>query len=151
MLEWWHWIVLGAVLFIADIALINTYYLIWFGVGAVVVGALLAASPETATWVQIAVFGAFSLASLFGWLYWLQPKFRARDRLLAKDELPGQSGVVVRFSNGRGALRLQKPVGGRDVWDFSGDGDIRCGDRLVVESVGADGVMKVSPPRERKE
>ena len=62
----------------------------------------------------------------------------------AKDEAPGQSGVVVRFNNGRGTLRLQGPVGGRDIWEFYTEAEVRPGDRLVIESVGDDGIAQVS-------
>ena len=68
-MEWWIWIVLGAVLLIADIALINTYYLIWFGAGALLAGLLALVVPESALWLQIAVFGISSLASLLIWLF----------------------------------------------------------------------------------
>jgi len=145
-MEWWIWIVLGAVLLIADIALINTYYLIWFGVGALLAGLLALVAPESAMWLQIAVFGVSSLSALLFWLFVMQPKIRAQEMEKAKDDVPGQSGVVVRFNNGRGTLRLQGPVGGRDVWEFYSEADVRPGDRLVIESVDEDGVARVTSP-----
>ena len=144
-MQWWIWVVLGAGLFIADVALINTYYLIWFGIGALLVGLLAAVVPESALWLQVAVFGVSSLSSLLLWLFVMQPKFRAREMEKAKEEAPGQSGVVVRFNDGRGTLRLQGPVGGRDVWEFRAETEVRPGDRLVVDEVGNDGVLRASP------
>ena len=39
MLEWWHWVVLGLCLTIAEMA-IPAFFVIWFGIGAVVNAAL---------------------------------------------------------------------------------------------------------------
>jgi len=40
MMEWWTWILFGLVLFLAEIVTPGGFYIIFFGVGAVIVGVL---------------------------------------------------------------------------------------------------------------
>ena len=37
---WWHWLVLGLVLVVAEMASAGGFYIIFFGIGAIVVGIL---------------------------------------------------------------------------------------------------------------
>ena len=39
-LEWWHWVVFGFVLIIAELA-VPQFVLVWFGLGALLVGATM--------------------------------------------------------------------------------------------------------------
>ena len=137
---WWLWIVLGAGLLVADLLYINIYYLLWFGLGAIAVGLFSLAWPLVPFWQQLVLFGGLSAAMLALWLVFLRPRTLARRLLEAQNEMPGQAAIVVSFANGRGVLRLQRPVGGRDVWNFTAAA-ARPGDRVVVASVGADGVV----------
>ena len=38
-LEWWHWVVGGIVLILAELA-IPSFFIVWFGLGALLVGLL---------------------------------------------------------------------------------------------------------------
>ena len=140
-LVWWHWVVFGAGLLVADLVFINIYYLLWFGLGAIGVGLFLLGWPMTPFWQQIVFFGGLSAAMLGLWLVFLRPRALASRLREAQNEMPGQAGIVVSFSHGRGVLRMQRPIGGRDVWDFAAAA-ARPGDRVVVASVGADGVAR---------
>jgi len=63
-MEWWHWIVLGSVLFAAEVFAIEAqFYLVFLGFSAAVVGGLTALGLNPA-WVQWTVFGIVSLLSL---------------------------------------------------------------------------------------
>ncbi len=147
-LLWWHWAVFGAFLLIVDIALINLYFLVWFGFGAVFVSLLKLVAPAMLVWQQIMVFSLFSALLLALWLVVLRPRYSKKHMQQAQLELPGQAGVVVRFADGRGLLRLQRPIGGSDIWAFTapvGAGpDPGPGDRLIIRSVDGDGVVQVS-------
>ena len=46
--EWWHWIVLGIGLVIAELA-VPAFFVIWFGLGALLVGLALLVLPLGAT------------------------------------------------------------------------------------------------------
>ena len=147
-LLWWHWAVFGAFLLIVDIALINLYFLVWFGFGAVFVSLLKLAAPAMLVWQQLMLFSLFSALLLAVWLLVLRPRFSKKYIEKARLELPGQAGVVVRFSDGRGLLRLQRPISGSDIWAFSPPAGVgespRPGDRLIIRSVDGDGVAQAS-------
>ncbi len=66
---YWHWIVLGLLLVILEM-LLPGFVLIWFGVGALLVGGLLYVIPEMSWEWQLLVFSIFSLTSVFAWRYW---------------------------------------------------------------------------------
>ncbi len=137
--EWWHWVVLGCALLAADALLINIYYLIWFGAGAALVGLALLLFPDAPFALQIVLWGAVSALLLLQWIFWLRPRYEGKRASEAKKQLPGQAGVVVRFNDGAGVLRLQRPVGGRDVWDFSSGKSRKPGERVVIGAVSGDG------------
>jgi len=66
---YWHWIVIGLLLFVLEM-LIPGFVLMWFGVGALLVGGLLFIFPEMTWQWQFFIFALFSLLSLTGWKYW---------------------------------------------------------------------------------
>lgn len=39
-IQWWHWLVFGLVLVLAEVATAGGFYIIFFGIGAIVVGLL---------------------------------------------------------------------------------------------------------------
>ena len=143
------WIVFGVTLLIVDIFLMNVYFLIWFGLGAICTGLIAAAFPETPlTWL-IALFGLLSCLLLALWLKVLKPHSIGKDLESAREEISGQPGIVIRLNHdkNRGRLRLQKPVGNKDIWEFAADRHVAIGERLVVSAIGDDGVLQITPPQ----
>jgi hypothetical protein len=63
-MPWWGWIVVGAALLVSEIAVDAQFYLIFFGVAAVVVGGLLLAGLPAPEWLQWLLFAAFSIVAL---------------------------------------------------------------------------------------
>src|SRR5688572_29571794 len=61
---WWHWIVLGLVLAGLEMASAGGFFIIFFGVGAIVVGVLTWAELSGPLWVQWLLFSILSLLSL---------------------------------------------------------------------------------------
>ncbi|MFT5520969.1 MAG: hypothetical protein ACI9IA_001569 [Enterobacterales bacterium] len=66
---YWHWIVLGLVLFVLEM-LMPGFVLMWFGVGALLVGGLLYIFADMMWQWQFIIFSIFSIASLLAWKYW---------------------------------------------------------------------------------
>lgn len=93
-MQWWHWIVLGLLLAAAEMAAAGGFYVIFFGIGAVVVGVLVAFDSAGPAWLQVLLFTLFSVGGLV--------LFRSRLlRLLQKDPqsppidtLVGEIGTV---------------------------------------------------------
>ena len=65
-MEWWYWVILGAVLFGAEIFAIEAqFYLVFIGLSAVVVGLLGWTGLDLPIWAQWGTFGTLSLISMF--------------------------------------------------------------------------------------
>ena len=61
---WWHWLVLGLLLAVAELASAGGFYLIFFGLAAIIVGLLAAFDLVGALWMQLLLFSAISVAGL---------------------------------------------------------------------------------------
>ena len=101
-MTWWVWMVLGAILFVAEIFAIDAqFYLVFIGISAALVGLagmLGIAMPE---WGQWLAFAALSLISMFTFRRALYEKIRGQmpgfkesldDEFIVVDEVlaPGQ-------------------------------------------------------------
>ena len=60
---WWHWGLLGLALLIIEVLVPGGFYLIFFGVGALIVGIMVQAGLQT-LWMQWLLFSILSIASL---------------------------------------------------------------------------------------
>jgi membrane protein implicated in regulation of membrane protease activity len=152
MLAWWHWVVFGVAVLVADIALVNVYFLLWFGIGAAGVGLCLLIWADMPAAAQVALWAVFSFGLLAAWLLVWRPKMTAREteRLLreAGGEIVGMAGVIVRGGRGGGLIRFQRPLGGRDVWPFAGEG-FKPGERAIVENIGGGGKLTIRREEEK--
>lgn len=105
-LLWWHWLVLGLLLVVAEMAASGGFYIVFFGIGAIVVGLLASFDLAGPIWVQLLLFSAISVGSLMIFrgrlLKWLQvdPQAPPVDMIVgevgvaAEDLLPGKVGRV---------------------------------------------------------
>ena len=105
-LLWWHWLVLGLLLVVAEMAASGGFYIVFFGIGAIVVGMLASFDLAGPIWMQLLLFSAISVGSLLIFrrrlLKWLQvdPQAPAVDMIVgevgtaAEDLLPGKIGRV---------------------------------------------------------
>ncbi|MFV0371439.1 MAG: NfeD family protein [Azonexus sp.] len=133
-LQWWHWIVGGIALVVAELA-VPAFYVVWFGLGALLVG-LLMLGIDLSTTAQIMVWILASLAFTFVWFRF----FRHGTRTLsgsADGEVVGEIGLAVAaiepFAKGR--VRFQRPVLGAEEWVCLADEAIAAGDRVRVLAV----------------
>ena len=70
---WWHWFALGLVLIALELATAGGFYIIFFGIAAVVIGVLQLAGLAGPTWIQLLLFSALSIVSL---LFFRSPMLR---------------------------------------------------------------------------
>jgi membrane protein implicated in regulation of membrane protease activity len=135
-LLWWHWMVLGFVLVVAELA-IPSFFLIWFGVGALIVGIVLVALPGLPFAWQILVWLACSVAFVVLWFKIFRPGFHKTRSGTAKGAAIGEVGLVTRDIRPQvtGQVRFQKPLLGADLWDSMADEEIRVGERVRVLDV----------------
>ncbi len=135
MFEWWHWMVLGLFLAVTEIA-VPTFFIIWFGIGAVGVGAALLIFPDLAISSQFLIWSATSVVLVLLWFRFFKPKTITAIGTSAAN-VTGEIGVLVSdlCPNSRGQVRFQKPVLGADSWEYYADSEIKAGERVCIVSV----------------
>lgn len=107
-MTWWAWLVLGMLLLGGEMALPGGFYLLFFGVGALLVGLATLAAPELPGWLQWLLFSVLSL----GALALVRPRILGRLRQAGpgiEDTLVGEIAVATEplapGALGRGELR----------------------------------------------
>lgn len=61
---WWYWMVLGLALLGAELTTPGGFYIIFFGLSALVVGTLAGLNVATAEWLQWLLFSVIAVGSL---------------------------------------------------------------------------------------
>lgn len=132
LIEPQHWLILGLLLLIAEMAS-GTTYLLWPAVAAFITA--LAAYFGVASGIQIAIFAVLVIALT----YWGRPlvqRFRKREDSTLNERgaaLVGTRGIVTEFANGAGSVKL-----GDTVWRAVSDEALTSGESVQVSAV--DGV-----------
>lgn len=138
-LAWWHWMVLGLGLGLLELV-IPAFFIIWFGLGALLVGVAMLAVPGLAFSAQILLWTAASVAMTVLWFKVLR-KDGGKTRSGQANEVLGEIGVLIRAveplaaASTRGEVRFQKPILGADVWPCLADEAIAAGERVKVLAV----------------
>jgi membrane protein implicated in regulation of membrane protease activity len=87
-MEWWHWLALGLILVVLEMAASGGFYVIFFGVAALAIGALHMLDIAGPVWFQFLLFSVLSVASL---LVFRSPLLR----WLKMDSVPDQVDSLV--------------------------------------------------------
>ena len=127
-LVWWHWLVVGLLLVLVELATPGGFFMIFFGIAALIVGLMAGAGFGGPVWMQLLMFSVISVASLMLFrtrlLKWMQvdPQAPEVDSLIGEiGQLegaigPGQMGrIEVRGAawSARNATALELPRGMR--------------------------------------
>ena len=142
--EWWTWIVGGIVLMLAELA-ITSFFVIWFGLGALLVGLLMLLMPELSLTAQLATWTLASLAMVVLWFRVFKQSEHMTLVGSAEGEVLGEIGLLVGavapFE--RGKVRFQRPLLGSEEWVCLADAAIAAGERVKVVAVEGS-YLKVS-------
>jgi hypothetical protein len=133
-LVWWHWVALGLGLIVVEM-LVSTFFLLWFGLGALITGFATLLLPLSFT-AQLLVWTLASAAMVAVW----QKYFKTPDRThagQAKEGVLGITGLVTRpvSETGKGEILFQRPVLGTDRWPVVADAPVAAGERARVVDV----------------
>ena len=133
-LNFWHWLILGVVLFIFEL-LTPSNFLMWIGIAAILTGLSVPAFAELGWQYQVMLFAVLSVIAVAGGRIWARRQTRPEDhpdlnrrgrqyidRVFTLDE------AIV---NGVGRLKV-----GDGAWKVSGE-DTPAGTRVKV--VGIEG------------
>ena len=139
----WHWIVFGIALAISEIFL-ATFFILWFGAAAVLVGILLFLIPDMSVTAQILCWTALSTVLALGWFKYLKPLSVDRTKAgLSKEAIIGEVGqvLVVPTADKRGKLRFPAPILGDDEWVIMSRDELAIGDRVSVTDVSGNSLI----------
>jgi inner membrane protein len=144
-LVYWHWIVLGIVLMLAEI-FIGSFFIFWFGAAAVVVGLSLTIAPSISAPTQLIYWTLLSLVFAVAWFRYLKPLSKDVTKAgLSREALIGEIGQVLSVPNGdkRGMVRFPAPLLGSDEWLIMSQDSLSIGDRVSVKDVSGNSLIVV--------
>ena len=88
VISWWHWLVVGLVLVLLEMAASGGFYVVFFGVAAIAIGSLRLLGLSDELWLELLLFSLISVGSLL--------LFRGRlIRWLRLDQVPQQADAVI--------------------------------------------------------
>jgi hypothetical protein len=126
----WNWLILALLLFIME-TLVPGVHFLWFGLAAIVVGALALVTGVAWQW-QVFAFGIISVLTVFWVRQYARPDVAASDQPdlnIRGQQYVGRSLVVEQaIQNGRGKVRV-----GDTLWQAEGP-DAPVGSRVLVKS-----------------
>ena len=142
-LVYWHWIVLGLALMLAEI-FIGSFFIFWFGAAAVVVGLSLIIAPSIGEARQLIAWTLLSLDFAVAWFRFLKPLSKDVTKAgLSREALMGEIGQVLSAPNGdkRGMVRFPAPLLGSDEWLIMSQDTLAIGDRVAVRDVSGNSLI----------
>ncbi|MCF7200468.1 NfeD family protein [Pseudomonas oligotrophica] len=132
-IQWWYWVIAGAALILMELV-VPSFFIFWFGIGALLVALALWLLPGLSLAAQVILWSGASLVMVALWF-----KVFAGSRLktqagTAQGEVIGEVGLLVSavapFQPGR--VRFQKPILGSDQWSCMADEAIAAGERVRI-------------------
>ncbi len=142
-LVYWHWIVLGILLMLAEI-FVGSFFIFWFGAAAVVVGLCLIIAPGIGDSTQLIIWTVLSFGFAVAWFRFLKPLSKDVTKAgLSRETLLGEIGQVLSAPNGdkRGMVRFPAPLLGSDEWLIMSQDTLNIGDRVRVKDVSGNSLI----------
>ena len=135
MFEWWHWLVLGLCLSMAEL-MVPAFFIIWFGIGALAVALVLLIAPGLSVATQVLLWAVFSGLLVGLWFRYLKPRTVSKVGMSAASII-GEVGVLVGdlTPDNRSQARFQKPLLGADLWECYAQNAIKAGTRVRIIAV----------------
>ncbi|TWV80803.1 NfeD family protein [Moraxella sp. VT-16-12] len=136
--EPWQWLVFGLLLITAEM-FIPTFFVLWFGVGAVLTAVIGLIVPLSLLW-SVLIWLFLSLVFIGIWFKFIQPNFKNRTKAgLGASVIIGETGMVVKSptQNNAGVVRFATPKAGASEWACRSSDVLMVGDRVqIVDIIG---------------
>lgn len=133
-MQWWIWLVFGLGLIVLELML-PTFFILWFGIGAVLVSLIAYVAPGLQLDMQVLLWVVFSSITTVLWFKVFRKK--TPDNRWTADSVIGEVGMltasVSEFQKGR--VRFQKPVLGNEEWTCMADTQILSGERVRITAI----------------
>ena len=131
-MAWWLWIILGLGLLTVELAFQSGFFVFFFGLAAIVVGALAGLGLSGPAWAEWLLFPALAIGMLAALREPLRARLNLRSSSKAVDSLVGEQGVIL----------AEVPLGGvgkvevrGSSWSARGSRPFALGERCRVERV----------------
>ena len=141
--EYWHWIVFGIGLMLSEI-FIGSFFIVWFGAAAIVVGLLLLPLPNMSGTAQLILWAISSASFALSWFKLIKPLNTDKTKAgLSKEAMLGEVGQVLQIPSGdkRGKVRFPAPVLGSDEWLIISHETVSIGDRVSVVDLSGNALI----------
>ena len=139
-IAYWHWLILGMALLIAEMFL-GSMTIFWFGLGALVIAALLFFIPGIGLTWQLFIWALLSCLLTFMWFKYFKPHMADRTKAgIPKEAVLGEIGLVIKppEEGRRGTVRFAIPILGSDEWPFICAQDVKTGDKVTVREISGN-------------
>lgn len=137
-LEPWHWLVFGLVLMTTEM-FVPTFFLLWFGVGAVSTALMTFVVPLSFAWAVV-LWLILSVAFIVLWFKYIQPKFKSHTKSgLGASVIIGETGMIIKSPSDTqlGVVRFATPKAGASEWACRSQVSVAVGDRVqIVDIIG---------------
>lgn len=101
-MPWWGWVTIGTMLLCAELFAIDLeFYLVFIGLGAIIVGLVDLAAPGLPAWLPWLLFAALSLLSMFTIRRQLYDKIHGRTAELADSAIGAHLTIPEEVPPGR--------------------------------------------------
>lgn len=143
-IEWWHWMIAGFVLIGLEL-LIPSFTIIWFGLGALVVGLLMLVVPVLPGWLQILLWAASSVGFTIFWFKYMKERGDNTHAGLSKEGIVGESGMIIKGTGDsyqKGTVRFRISILGADEWTCYAEEPLKVGDSVQVVDIEGQ-ILKV--------
>ncbi len=132
-INFWHWLIIAVVLISIEMLLVGSFYLLWMGIAAGVVGVLLFLIPGLSFLVQALIFTVLSVVTLVAYKQYQrnnpvlsdQPNLNRRGEQYIGRVFTLENPIV----NGVGKVRVDD-----STWKISG-ADMTTGTKIKVTAV----------------
>jgi membrane protein implicated in regulation of membrane protease activity len=95
MMPWWGWLLLGLFFLLAEMMTPGGFYLIFFGVGALIVGTLAGLQLTGPEWMEWLLFSLLSVGALLLFRRPLLERFQPVDKGKKIDSMIGEVAVAL--------------------------------------------------------
>lgn len=143
-IEWWHWIIAGFCLIGLEL-FVPSFTIIWFGMGALVVGVLIAVWPAFPLGGQILTWSIASICFTVAWFKYFKPGKDRTHAGMSKEGIVGETGIIIRGTDDsyeKGIVRFRISVLGADEWSCYAEDVLHLGDNVRVMDIEGQ-ILKV--------
>jgi len=144
-IEWWHWVVAGFCLIGLEL-FVPSFTIIWFGMGALVVGMLKAVWPGFPLAAQLLLWSIASICFTLMWFKYLKPKTDQTHAGMSKEGIIGETGIIIKGTDDtyeKGVVKFRISILGADEWSCYAEQLLKIGDNVKVVDIEGQ-ILKVS-------